>query len=183
MILRGRRSAAHTPRATRCRNHSNITVRAHWESGRSQLSNLPNSVKRKTPNRPLPASACLDLSPVTGRSHSGCDSIRFLKRLTPDGFISCSTPPAPALIFMDEDQGRPGPVALQFGHLDAPQDVREPSLCPPREPSPTIKLWMPQLFRVADRGGSPEIRASFPPSFRWTTPRLRREHHENVSGK
>ena len=65
---------------------------------------------------------------VTGRSHSPCDSIRFLKRLTPDGFISCSTPPAQALTFMDEDQGRPGPVAFQSGQLDALQDAPKASL-------------------------------------------------------
>ena len=30
---------------------------------------------------------------------------------------------------MDEVDGRPGHVALQFGHLDAYQDVLNPSLC------------------------------------------------------
>lgn len=65
---------------------------------------------------------------VTGRSHSGCDSIPFLKRLTPDGLVSCLNPSAPALTSMDEDQGRPGPVALKSGHLDAPKDAPKHSL-------------------------------------------------------
>ena len=110
-------------------------------------SKSPKTANRKTPIRKLPAPVYLYVIRFTGRSHSACDSIRFLKRLTPDGFISCSTPPAPALFFMDEDQGRPGPVALQFGHLDAPKDVPNTSLCPAREPSPKAKLWMPQVFR------------------------------------
>src|ERR1035437_4109332 len=36
---------------------------------------------------------------------------------------------APAQAFMDEVDGRPGHVALQSGHLDAPQDVPTLSLC------------------------------------------------------
>jgi hypothetical protein len=34
-----------------------------------------------------------------------------------------------AASFMDEVDGRPGHVALQSGHLDAPQDVSNLSLC------------------------------------------------------
>jgi hypothetical protein len=35
---------------------------------------------------------------------------------------------------MDEADGRPGHVALQSGHLDAPADAPNPSLCLPDSP-------------------------------------------------
>jgi len=37
---------------------------------------------------------------------------------------------------MDEVDGKPGHVALQSGHLDAPKDAPEFLLCPPRPSSP-----------------------------------------------
>jgi hypothetical protein len=68
---------------------------------------------------------------VTGRSHSACDSIRFLAidawRIHP----LFHQPGAGPNLFMDEVDGRPGHVALQFGHLDAPQDAPKPSSVPP----------------------------------------------------
>ncbi len=41
---------------------------------------------------------------------------------------------------MDEDQGRPGPVASKSGHLDAPKDAPKPSLCLPRESAGSLLL-------------------------------------------
>jgi hypothetical protein len=86
---------------------------------------------------------------------------------------------------MKEDQGRPEPVAFQFGHLDAPQDVRKPSLCPVlyllspdfasslnfAPYSSVNRINFPRLFT-----GAYQPKASAPPQ-------VVGEHHENVSGK
>jgi hypothetical protein len=135
---------------------------------------------------------------VTGRSHSGCDSIPFLKRLTPDGLVSCLNPSAPALISMDEDQGRPGPVALKSGHLDAPKDAPKPSLChfsfsSTLGSSGRLNPDSPYLRNRSPLQNSPETYS--PHSFRrgpadglCPSAGLRSiafegEHHENVPGK
>ncbi len=134
----------------------------------------------------------------TGRSHSGCDSIPFLKRMTPDGFIFCSTRPAPALTFMDEDQGRPGPVASKIGHLDAPKDAPEPSLCRLSLPSTHLpsSRARPDAALLQGRNSqqyspktySPRIFGRGPadglcPSAGVCLIAFEGEHHENVPGK
>ena len=88
---------------------------------------------------PLPSVICNLPDPpvpqVTGRSHSACDSIRFLAidaRRIHSIFI-CRRRSEP---LMDEVDGKPGHVALQSGHLDAPMDALKSSLCPPILSSP-----------------------------------------------
>jgi len=70
----------------------------------------------------------LNVIHFTGRSHSACDSIRFLARDAPrnPSLFPLSAGPRPSS--MDEADGRPGPVALQSGHLDAPKDAPKHSL-------------------------------------------------------
>ena len=51
-------------------------------------------------------------------------------------------------LFMDEVDGRPGHVALKFGHLDAPQDAPAPFLRPLQfssRPSPRSKIEAQKL--------------------------------------
>ena len=69
---------------------------------------------------------------VTGRSHSACDSIRFLAiDASPALFLGAAGRRFRAFDSMDEADGRPGHVALQFGHMDAFDDAPTPSLSLP----------------------------------------------------
>jgi len=77
------------------------------------------------------------------------------------------------LPMMDEVDGRPGPVALQFGHLDAPSDVPVVSLslpsanlltCHPREAGANLLL-----LSINSHIGNPSPFTG--------------EHHENLPGK
>jgi hypothetical protein len=82
---------------------------------------------------------------------------------------------------MDEVDGRPGHVALQFGHLDAPQDA----------PAPSLRLrhsFRLQELEPVKQGGSllcpnlPRVNVS---SLKSPGPRSidSGENHENVPGK
>ncbi len=84
---------------------------------------------------------------------------------------------------MDEVVGRPGPVALQFGHLDAPWDVPMVSLSlyhsipkiliinNEKPSSAFLTIQIPRLFSSAD-----QPKAACPTAGGG-------ELHENVSGK
>ena len=74
---------------------------------------------------------------------------------------------------MDEVDGKPGHVALQSGHIDAPTDVPTAFLSlpydtPKRTSSPSTQP--PRLFSGADQPKA-------------TNPTGGGVHHENVSGK
>ena len=86
--MRANRSSLAARRTSR--KHSHSTVPAHPKSGRSWLLKPFVFLKKgERINRAERLPICLGVIQFTGRSHSCCDSIPFLKRLTPDGFISC----------------------------------------------------------------------------------------------
>src|SRR5208337_3636843 len=82
--------------------------------------------------------------------------------------------PPESLPMMDEVDGKPGPVALQFGHLDALNRV------------PTASLSLPSKFTVilseAQRSRRSCVSTFSRPIFRTNT-QITGEHHENLPGK
>ena len=73
----------------------------------------------------------------------------------------------PSVQSMDEVDGRPGPVALQFGHLDAPMDV------------PMVSLCLPLPFDCPPHE-LPETSTYFPPSAHYIQ---KEKPNENLPGK
>ncbi len=97
---------------------------------------------------------------------------------------------------MDEEDGRPGSVALQFGHVDALTDVRAAFLRP-AQPAPTssriarfrhnhLALFCSRRKRnIVARMGRLCLREMdlFPEQFFARTCTIEEKHNENVPGK
>jgi hypothetical protein len=80
----------------------------------------------------------------------------------------------PVQSFMDEVDGRPGAVALQSGHLDAPLDVPMVSLSLPHSTPQSTVIPSTQLPR--HYSGADQPKAACPTAGGG-------EHHENLPGK
>ena len=107
----------------------------------------------------------------------------------------------PVQSFMDEVDGRPGAVALQSGHLDAPRDVRTYPLSLPYSTLRSTVIsstQLPRLFTSPHRtkfvrrgpgSGADQPKAACPTAGglhhrRWLAPpQVVGEHHENLPGK
>ena len=88
---------------------------------------------------------------------------------------------------MDEVDGRPGHVALQFGHFDAPMDVPMVSLCLPHSaPSFTVILSKDRTIQIVILSESAAADESKDLHFRSSHTQIRTTqelHHENLPGK
>jgi hypothetical protein len=93
---------------------------------------------------------------------------------------------------MDEEDGRPGPRARQFGPVDVRMDVRVRSLCRPASIPKQVALFTRiSIASISSRQSLTAIQpTSNPAPLHGRGPaeggrlsQMKEKHHENVSGK
>jgi hypothetical protein len=128
---------------------------------------------------PLQSVICLcpPVRPVTGRSHSACDSIRFLVNDAGRNPLPFAPPGAGPDLDMDEGYCRPGHASLQFGLLGAPHGAAGLFCACPANPAQSAVI-LSETKRSRRTCGSVLPALSSGPSLH-----SQGETHENLPGK